>query len=187
MPVSFNGTVTSLNFLVVARSPVDILIGYPTLEELQACIDLGHQSVRMVIGNKNVKRTLAFDQVSPIVAGSETDSEDFTSDAESFALESSSEEETYVVAIFGDDTCKLNLTLDRAMEEDDEVDSCDANCISEEVKFIRERLVHLDNEAKSLIETALMDKSTVATSLDDLRPAEVPIKHHFELDNTNPI
>ena len=56
VPVSFNGTVTSLNFLVVAGSPVDILIGYPTLEELQACIDLGHQSARMVIGNKTVKR-----------------------------------------------------------------------------------------------------------------------------------
>ena len=32
-----------------------------------------------------------------------------------------------------------------------------------------------------------MDNSIVATSLDDLRPDEVPIKHHFELDNTNPI
>ena len=187
VPVSFNGTVTSLNFLVIAGSPFDILIGYPTLKELQACIDLGHQSVRIVIGNKTVKTSLEFDQVSPIVAGSKTDSEDFTSDVESFASESSSEEETYVVAILDDDPGKLNLTLDRAMEEDDEVDSCDANGISEEVKILRERLVHLDNEAQSLIQTALMDKSIAATSLDDLRPSEVPIKHLFELDNTNPI
>ena len=187
VPVSFNVTVTSLNFLVVSGSTVDILIGYHTLEELQACIDLGHQSVRMMIGNKSVKMSLEFDQVSPIVAGSETDSEDFTSDVESFASESSSEEETYVVAIFGDDPCNLNLTLDRAIEEDDEMDSSDSNCISEEVKILRERLAHLDNEAQSVIETALMDKSIVVTSLDDLRPAEVPIKHHFELDSTNPI
>ena len=145
--VSFDSTVTSLNFLVVAGSPVDILVEYPTLEELQACIDLGHQSVRMVIGNKTVKMSLDFDQVSPIVAGSETDSEDFTSDVESFASESSSEEETYVVAILGDDPCKLNLTLDRAMEEDDEVDSSDSKVISEDVNILGERLAHLDNEA----------------------------------------
>ena len=161
MPVSFNGTVTSLNVLVVTGSPVDILIRYPTLEELQACIDLGHQSVRMVIRNKIVKMSLEFDQVSPIVAGSETNSEDFTSDVESFASESSSEEDTYVVAILGDDPCNLNLTLDRAMEVDHEVDSSDSNGINEEVKILRERLAHLDNEAQSVIETALMDKSVV--------------------------
>ena len=187
VPVSFNGTVTSLNFLVVARSPVDILIGYPTLEELQACIDLGHRSVRMVIGNKTVKMNLEFDQVSPIVADSETDSEDFTSDVESFASESSSGEETYVVVILRDDPRNLTLTLDREMGEDDEVNSSDLNGINEEVKMLRERLAHLDSETQSVIETALMDRSIVATSLDVLRPAEVPIKHHFELDNTNPI
>ena len=187
VPVSFNGTVTSLNFLVAAGSQVDILIGYPTLEELQACIDLGHQSVRMVIGNKTVETNLEFDQVSPIVASSETDSEDFTSDIDSFTSESSLEEETYVVTILGDDPYNLNLTLNRTIEEDDEVDSSDSNGINEEVKILRERLAHLDNEAKSVIETALMDKSIVATSLDDLRPAEVPIKHHFELGNTIPI
>ena len=185
--VSFNGTITSINFLIVAGAPVDILIRYPTLEELQACIDLGHQSVKMVIGNKTVKKSLEFDQLSPIVAGLETDSEDFTSDVESFASERSSEEETYVVAILGDDPCKLNLTLDGAMEEDDEVYSSDSNGINEEVKLLGERLAHLDNEAQSVIETALMDKSVIATSLDDLRPAEVQIKHHFKLNHTNPI
>ena len=63
VPILFNGTVTSFNFnfLVVAGSLVDILIGYPTLEELQACIDLSLQSVRMVIGNKTVKLSLEFD------------------------------------------------------------------------------------------------------------------------------
>ena len=86
MPVSSNGTVTSLNFLVVAGSPVDILIGYPTLEELQHCIYLGCQSVRMVIGNP-LRMRLDFDQAIPIVAGSETDSEYLTSHVESFVLE----------------------------------------------------------------------------------------------------
>ena len=153
----------------------------------KAGIDLGHEPVRMVIGNKTVKISLEFDQVSPIVAGSETDIEDFTSDVESFSSESSLEKETYVVAILGDEVFELDLTLDGAMEEDDEVDSFDSNFINEAVRILRERLAHLDNEAQSVIETALMDESIVATSHDDLRPAEVLIKHHFELDNTNPI
>ena len=187
VPVSLKGTVTSLNFLVVEGSPFDILIGYPTLEELQACIDLGHQSVKMVIGNKTSEMSLEFDQVSPIVAGSETDSEEFISDVESFASESSSEEETYVVAILGDDPFELDLTLDGVMKEDDEVDSPNSNVINETMRILREKLAHLDNEAQRIIETALIDKSIVATSLDDLRPTEVPIKHHFELDDTNPI
>ena len=58
VPVSFNGTVTSINFLDFAGSPVDILIEYPTFEELQECTDLGHHSVRMVFGDKTVKRSL---------------------------------------------------------------------------------------------------------------------------------
>ena len=121
VPISFNGTFTSLNFLVVEGSSVDILIGYPTPEELQACIHLGHQSVGMLIGNKTVNLSLEFDQVSLIAAGSETASEYFTSDIESFASKRLSEEETSVIAIFDDDPFELDLTLDGAMEQDDEI------------------------------------------------------------------
>lgn len=64
-----NGTVTSLNFLLVERSLVDISIGYPTLEELQPFIGLGHRSIGMVIGNNTVKMSLEFDQVISTVAG----------------------------------------------------------------------------------------------------------------------
>ena len=92
-----------------------------------------------------------------------------------------------MVAVHGDDPCNLNLTLDRAMEEDDDVDSSDSNAINEEVKILEEKFAHLGSDTQHVIETAMMEKSIVATSLDDLRPAEVPIKHHFELDDTNPI
>ena len=44
---------------------------------------------------------------------------------------------------------------------------------------------HHDNDSQNIIETAMMEKSVVATSLDDPLPAEVPIKNHFELDDTN--
>ena len=187
VPVSFNGTVTSLNVIVVAGSPVDMLIGYPTLEELQACIDLDHQSVRVVLGNKTVKTSLEFDQVRLIVAGSETDSEDLTSYVESFASERSSEEEPYVVTILGDDPFELDLTLDGAMVKDDKVDSPQSNDINKALKSLREKLAHLDSDTQNVIETVMMEKSIVATSLDDPRPADVQIEYHFELKVTNPI
>ena len=92
-----------------------------------------------------------------------------------------------MVAIFGDGLFELYMTLDGAMEEYDEVDSPDSNFISDAVKMLHKRLGHLDNEAQCAIETALMDNSIVATFLDSLRPVEVPIKHQFELGDTNPI
>ena len=50
--ISFNVYVTLLNSLVGEGAPIYILIAYPTLEELEDCIDLSQQSVKM-IGNKN--------------------------------------------------------------------------------------------------------------------------------------
>ena len=134
-----------------------------------------------------MKMSLEFDQVCPIVAGSETDSEHITSDVESSASESSSEEETYVVAILCGGPFELYLTLDGAMEEDDEVYPPQSNAINKAMKGLREKLAHLDSDTQNVIETVMMEKRIFATSLDDLRPAKVPIKHHFELDDSNPI
>ena len=73
------------------------------------------------------------------------------------------------------------------MEEDDEVDQPQSNIINKALKSFREKLAHLDSDIQNVIETAMMENSIVAISLDDLRPAEVPIKHHFELEEKNPI
>ena len=47
--------------------------------------------------------------------------------------------------------------------------------------------MHLESEAQELIQASMKENNVVATSLDDLRPAEVPIEHHFELNDPNPI
>ena len=120
----------------------------------------------MVIGNKTVERSLAFDQESPIVAGSDTDSEDFISDGDSFASESSSEEETYGVAILRDDLFDSEMNRDGAIdgdingvselpvlrgdpynEEYDEVDPPQSNANNKVLKSLRETLAHLDSDS----------------------------------------
>ena len=45
MPTSFDGLVVNLDFLVVKGTPFDLIIGHPSSERLQACIDLGAQHV----------------------------------------------------------------------------------------------------------------------------------------------
>ena len=92
-----------------------------------------------------------------------------------------------MVAILGDDLFELYLTLDGAMEEYDDVDLPQSNAINKALKVLREKLANLDGDTQNTIDTEMMEKSIVATSLEDLRPAEVPIKHCFELDGTNPI
>lgn len=52
IPVRVGQGVTKQNFLVVIGSPVDLLIGYSTEEELQACLHLGKQSIRLIVDRK---------------------------------------------------------------------------------------------------------------------------------------
>ena len=40
VPVSFGSLVSKMDFLVVAGAPFDLIIGLPSLEKIQACIDL---------------------------------------------------------------------------------------------------------------------------------------------------
>lgn len=72
----------------------------------------------MMIRNKSVEMGLESDQLSPIVAGPETDSEEFTFGVESFLSEISSDEETYVNAIRRDDQFETELNLKEARDDD---------------------------------------------------------------------
>lgn len=58
---------------------------------------------------------------------------------------------------------------------------------TEAMAGIRGRLAHLLKDAQDILGNALLQKYVVASSLEDLRPAEVPHEHYFELDYSNPI
>lgn len=145
----------------------------------------------MVIGDKTVKMRLEFDQVSPNFARFDTDSEDFTSDIELIPSESSSDEETYVVAVLRDGPFEPDLRLSRP-EVDDTPDLLDLleeyedseseeekeetfhhiNVVTEATEGLGGRLAHLQKDDQDILENALLQKNVVASSLKDLRPAK---------------
>lgn len=59
---------------------MDVLIGYPMLKDLGACIHLGEPKVKMVVNGKCVSIWVGYDSVEPFLEGADTDIKDFTSD-----------------------------------------------------------------------------------------------------------
>lgn len=80
------------DFLVVKKPPFNIIIGMETLESLEACIDLGRRSVRLLYDGRGAELPLDYERHrEPEIEG--TDSEDFTSSSETGDLESDDEDE----------------------------------------------------------------------------------------------
>lgn len=58
IPVRFRQNVAKSEVLVVDGSPVDLIIGYPAMAEVQALLDLVSQSVRRVLKCRTETPTL---------------------------------------------------------------------------------------------------------------------------------
>lgn len=58
--ISFEGGKTPLNFLVMADLPFDVIIGCPTMEALETCIDLGNHSIAMKLEGNVIKLPLEY-------------------------------------------------------------------------------------------------------------------------------
>lgn len=52
---------------------------------------------------------------------------------------------------------------------------------------MNEKLAHLRRKIHRALERAVRNSGTIAKSLYDQRPADVPIRHHFELKTEEPI
>lgn len=61
IPVSFGNSRTHLNFYLVEDPPLDIIIGLPTLEELQTCLDLSNQNWTVTMKKKTPVFDLDYD------------------------------------------------------------------------------------------------------------------------------
>ena len=70
---------SKMDFLVDTGTPYDVIVGIPSLEELQICIDLGQQHVQVSLGAETIRLSLEVDEDCK-KPGSGTDSKDFTSD-----------------------------------------------------------------------------------------------------------
>lgn len=49
IPVSFGSAKVLLHFLVVFNTPVDVIVGIPALDVLQACLDFSRQKITLVV------------------------------------------------------------------------------------------------------------------------------------------
>ncbi len=82
VPVMFSKKRVELSFLVVDGLPFDIIVGCPTMESLETCIDLGKRCVSMQVDGKLIELPLNLE--TPNMGNPErTDSDDFTSEDES--------------------------------------------------------------------------------------------------------
>ena len=98
VPVSFGGLVNKMDFLVVTRTPYDVMVGMPSLEELETFIALGQQNVHVTVGSEKIRLSLEMDEDHKMQVFA-TDSEDFTSDSGVVPIDSSDSDEDFVLAL----------------------------------------------------------------------------------------
>lgn len=86
LKISFEDIHVALDFLVINNPSFDVIIGLPALESLQACINLGNQTVTIRHEKKEVKLALDNDLSKIFLPEVETDSNEFTAEATLIAL-----------------------------------------------------------------------------------------------------
>ena len=97
VPVSFGEPVSKMDFLVVTGTPHDVIVGMPSFEELQTCIDLGQQHIQVTVGAETIGISLEMDEDCK-KPGSGIDSEDFTSDSGAVPSDSTDTDEDFVLS-----------------------------------------------------------------------------------------
>lgn len=205
IPVSFGGLVSKMDFLVVSGAPYDVIIGLPSLEELQTCMDLGQQHVEVTVDDQKARLGLEMDDGRKLVDSS-TESEDFTSDSDAIP-EDSTEEDEFVLALHEQAPFEPDLALegDGSNEEDpyvgvpelveldeeepesDSEDEEEDDAEEEQDSLLRSKLCHIMKEEADRIVESIKARGIAAWSLDDLRPSDVPVSHSFELVDPTPI
>ena len=177
-------------------TPFDLIIGLPSLERLQACIDLGKQHVQVTVGKTTVKLGLNMDVERVSQSGTSTESEDFTSDSEAVPDSSTTSENNFVLATLDREPFEPDLGLiktpDSDMDEAGEgLDGLPHRSEEEperlHLALLTGKLRHLGPEAREDIIKSIENSGIAAWSLDDLRPADVPVTHSFELEDPSPI
>lgn len=160
---SFLGMSVPLDFLVIYGPPFDIIVGFPTLETLQACLDLGNQQVKIRIAGRKV--TFGFDYASVGASDNdETDSDHFNSYLDAAFDESDSKDDE-----------EFSVTLTDKCQSDNnhvipEVDITDEDQ-HEELLWLK--LFHEPEIEREKISSSLREANLIAWSLTDVRRADV--------------
>lgn len=110
---------------------------------------------------------------------SDTDSEDFTSGSEAIPSEESEDEadegEFFVGLIAECNPGTPPIVPELGNEEE------------ERNQLLNDELEHMSQDEQELFKNIILSSETIACTMKDLRPSEVPIRHHFDLVDDNPI
>lgn len=111
---------------------------------------------------------------------SSTDSEDFTSDSAAGPADSSDDETEYVPTVRDKEPFEPDSGFPPENSEE-------GNPEREKWDILKAKLGHVDKDRAEEINASIRDAGIAAWSLDDLRPANVPVTHSFELEDERPI
>ena len=180
VPITFGHITVPLDFYVVRRTPLGLIVGIPSLEDMRAVLDLGSQHVDIRKGGEFVRLGLQPDTGSPFVDPENTESEIFTTESSSDdesagdGNETESEDGDFIVAL-----AKEGPGTDSDTDEEDE----EAN----RAAILAAKLAHLTEDHARVVAGLLRDADIIAWSLYDLSAADVPVRHSFELKDYTPI
>eukprot|EP00737_Agarophyton_chilense_P002013 gb/GEZJ01002278.1/.p1 GENE.gb/GEZJ01002278.1/~~gb/GEZJ01002278.1/.p1 ORF type:complete len:592 (+),score=68.54 gb/GEZJ01002278.1/:824-2599(+) len=192
--ISFRKIGVPLDLLVVKNTPFDVIIGCPTLEALQAQLVFSRQQVSLTIGAEEV--LLQLYNEPPVVDGARTDSEYFVflddSGPDVFPAESVSSSSGSA----GESESESELVLalvDREHHEpdlagvDSDVPSSGEDEESARSALLSSKMAHLRPDLQKKMTDFLKETDIIAWSSGDLCPADVPVKHSFELTDEKPL
>lgn len=126
---------------------------------------------------------LTMDVERSALNGSATDGEDFTSDTDAAPNSSSESESAMVLAVV--DVPPLESDIGMAGPEGSVSDEEDGD--HPHHVLLSDKLRHLAADTRSTLAGVIQQLVIAAWSLDDLRPADVPLTHLFELEDQNRI
>lgn len=177
IPVSIDSLHISMDFYVMESPPFDVIMGVPTLEALRGCLDFGLRQVSLFAGD--TKAVLPFEYAVvevPAATNSDTESEDFTSDSDAAPKEDDDAEGDLIVALAVDLQLPQNVSVQETVSDNGHKQTA----LSEKVKYS-------DEDIRHELLLILKDSGSVAWSLQDLSPADVPVKHYFQLTDSSTI
>lgn len=147
------------------------MIEAPFLEALRGCLDSGLQQVTFVSGSKKAAFLFAYAvHEAPLDNGLETDSEDFTSNSDAVSD---------VDDDYGED---LVFALGECIHPCiDDYSAPSFTASNRKLSFFKKKLSYLDERSQITLSSLLKASSMVVSSLQNLSPAHVPVKHYFKL------
>lgn len=144
---------------------------------MRGCSDYGLQQVILFAGSE--KAVLPFEYAvieKPVARDSDTDSGDFTSDSEADCNDEELGERDLVDALAGDIEDLIDTYAEVSTSDEDRRHA-----------FLTAKEKNLENTTQRKVASMLKGPNSIAWSLKDFSPADVRVKHHFELKENVPI